>query len=168
MPEYMLSFHDAAVRAGFQWKDLVEVGPCAFHNKQHYAIDPEGHIYKCPGFLGKTEWAVGHVSSGLTARWARLANANPQRECGSCAHRPHCAGGCVAAEWLRVGRAEGVNCEIEFFNKHGDELLKRKYALSVADDPVQALAAFPPALSVPSAPVAVHDGKRVALRVLAA
>ena len=169
MPELMLTYHDQAIRNGFAWGDLVEIGPCAFHNKHHYAIDPEGHLYKCPGFLGKPEWAIGTVEGGLTARYQRLANANPQRECGSCAHRPHCSGGCVASEWIRAGRAEGVNCEIGFFEQHGDALLKRKYALSTADDSVAALAPFTaPASQVPTLPVTLHEQGRVALRVLVA
>jgi uncharacterized protein len=164
-PELMIALGDEIWKHGFNAGDPVSVGPCSFHQKHAFAIDPEGHIYKCPGFLGKTEWAIGHVEGGLTARYHGLANLNPQRLCGSCAHRPDCAGGCVAATWIEAGRVEGVNCEIQFFEKHRDDLIQRKYALAVADSPSEAVAMFPKTtIEIPRAP-----GRRSsALKVLAA
>ena len=164
-PELMIALGDEVWKHGYNAGDPVSVGPCSFHQKHAFAIDPEGHIYKCPGFLGKTEWAIGHVESGLTSRYEGLANVNPQRLCGSCEHRPDCAGGCVAATWIELGRVEGVNCEIQFFEKHRAELIQRKYALAVSDSPTEAVAMFPQStFEIPRAP-----GRRSsALRVLAA
>jgi uncharacterized protein len=164
-PELMIALGDEVWRHGFKGNDPGTIGPCSFHERHSYAIDPEGHIYKCPGFLGKSDWAIGHVRSGLTARYHGLANANPQRLCGSCAHRPDCAGGCVAAEWLRTGRMEGVNCEITFFEQNRDELIKRKYALAAGESIEESLALFPaPKTDIPRAP-----GRRsVKLNVLTA
>jgi uncharacterized protein len=152
-PELMLPLAAEIWKNGFDNGDPVSIGPCAFHEKHHYAIDPEGHIYKCPGFLGKTEWAIGHVTTGLTSRYERLANVNPQRGCGSCAHRPSCAGGCVAAAWVESGRVEGVNCEIGFFETYGPELVQRKFALATAANPVEAVERFPRNdIEIPTAP----------------
>jgi uncharacterized protein len=164
-PELMIAINDESYRAGFDAGDPVSVGPCSFHERHHYAIDPDGHIYKCPGFLGKAEWAIGHVESGLGPRYESLAGVNPQRLCGSCVHRPDCAGGCVAAAWIEAGRTEGVNCEIGFYEKYRDTLVTRKYALAVAANPVEAAALFPPTdIEIPRAP-----GRRSsALRVIAA
>src|SRR5262249_45448312 len=143
-PEYMVAFTDEARRAGFTPTDLTVVGPCALHRKHSYSIDPDGQIYKCPAFIGKAEWAVGHVTEGLRERYDRLANYNPQRLCGSCAHRPSCSGGCVATAWLEAGRVEGVNCEIEYFqSKALEDQVKRKYALATHDTVEEALALFP-------------------------
>jgi uncharacterized protein len=146
----------------------VAFGPCGFHLRHYYAVEPDGHIYKCPGFLGHPDWAVGHVVSGLTARSQGLVDSNPQRQCGGCAHVPHCAGGCVAAEWLKAGRAEGVSCELGYFESQGEELIKRKYALATADSLAEAMAMFPPQkVPSPVPPVAARRGEAVALRVLA-
>ena len=166
-PEFMLPISSEVWRNGFDAGDPVSIGPCSFHQKHHYAIDPEGHIYKCPGFLGKTEWAIGHVATGLTSRYEGLANVNPQRLCGSCAHRPDCAGGCVAAAWIEAGRVEGVNCEIGFFEKYGSEFVQRKYALATAANPVEAIQRFPKNdIEIPVPPTAARRSRK--LTVIAA
>ncbi len=180
-PELIVTFSDEIRRAGFDPGDPLDIGPCGFHRRHYYAIDPDGSIYKCPGFLGHTQWAIGHVASGLTSRYDALANSNPQRECGSCAHRPECAGGCVASAWLEAGRAEGVGCEIGYFEKHQRDLVSRRYLLATSASTEEALARFPappvaippprvaPAPSMNVVPPAGSSGRRsAALRVLAA
>lgn len=170
-PEYLIPLADAVRRAGYAPIDDTFIGPCALHRRHSYSIDPEGHLYKCPGFIGKPEWAVGHVENGLTPRYERLANINPQRHCGSCAHRPECAGGCLAAEWMDAGRMEGVNCEIGFYENHGDDFIKRKFLLATSDSVEEALS------QLPDPPAAVmrrvgdivsRRGEQISLRVLAA
>lgn len=167
-PELMVVFGDAIRRAGYDPDFHLEVGPCGFHMLHHFGVDPDGHIYKCPGFLGHPEWAVGHVATGLTSRYDGLANLRPHRECGGCAHRPACAGGCVANAYLKAGRAEGVNCEIGYFESQKTDVLVRKYLLETCDDRDEALRRFPaPKAQVPSPPT--RPGVRpAALRVLAA
>jgi uncharacterized protein len=163
----MIAFGDEIRRNGFNPGDMGALGPCSFHFKHDYAIDPDGNLYKCPGFLGKTDWAIGHVTSGLTARYDGLVNMNPQRLCGDCGHRPECGGGCVAALWIASGRTEGVNCEINFYDRNSDSLIKRRYALAVADTPEAAVALFPPSpVSIPERPPA--RGRSNLLRVIAA
>jgi uncharacterized protein len=170
MPEYLIPLADEIRRAGYEPNDDSEIGPCAFHRRNSVSIDPEGYLYKCPGFLGKPEWNVGRVESGLNARYELQASANPQRACGSCAHRPDCAGGCVAAEWINVGRMEGVNCEIQFFDTYKGEYAKRKYLLATSDSVEEAMSRLPelPAAMLQARDVIRSHGGRVALRVLAA
>ena len=91
-----VALHDEILRNGFEPPALSTVGPCEFHDHHAFAIEPTGTIYKCPGFLGHPEWGIGHVSEGLSRRYQQMIAVNPQRECGSCAHRPNCAGGCAS------------------------------------------------------------------------
>jgi uncharacterized protein len=170
-PEYMTDFGDEARRAGFAPIDYTTIGPCALHRRHSYSIDPDGHVYKCPAFIGKSQWAVGHVTTGLTERYDRLASVNPQRLCGSCAHRPSCSGGCIATAWIEAGRSEGVSCEIEYFqSKALEDQVKRKYALATHDTVEEALALFPrrTIAPVPAAELVKRKGSSVGLRVLAA
>jgi uncharacterized protein len=171
-PEYLLPLADAVRRAGYTPTDDTYIGPCAFHRRHSYSVDPAGLVYNCPGFLGKSEWAVGSVESGLTARYERIANVNPQRSCGGCAHRPECAGGCVAAEWIDAGRMEGVNCEIGFYERHGGDFIKRKFLLATSDSVEEALSQLPDApaavMQRVAADIVKRRGEQVLLRVLAA
>lgn len=173
MPEYMLLFGDAAMRAGFYPGDPMTFGPCGFHQRHLFAIDPEGHIYMCPGFLGKAEWAVGHVAEGLDDRYDEMVDRarNVQQQCGSCAHRPECAGGCLAAEWLKQGKPEGIACEQEYYTQNREHLVMRKYLVATSESPAEAVAMFPP-VRLPAektyASPTIRRGDTVALRVLAA
>ncbi len=169
-PELMVGLTDAILQAGFDpgvRRRLYTVGPCAFHQDQSFAIDPDGHIYKCPGFLGKAEWAIGHVATGLTDRYRRLSESRAEKDaCGTCAHRPSCSGGCIAAEWVKTGREEGVNCEIGFFESQKEPLVTRLHALATSASVGDALAKFPVTQTSPKT-VSQRAGARVALRVLA-
>jgi uncharacterized protein len=171
-PEWMLALKDEIVRAGFDAGDPLNIGPCAFHLKHAFAIDPLGHIYKCPGFLGKTEWAIGEVASGLTGAYERMVESKPhEKSCGTCAHRPDCAGGCIAAEWIKKGQEDGINCEGEYFDRHGSDLVKRKYAFSVAAsegrDPFELIPTIEKA-ALDAGTRSAHARRSSALRVLAA
>jgi len=171
-PEWLLPLADAVRRAGFEPIDDSMIGPCAIHRQHSYSIDSDGHIYVCPGFLGKPDWAVGHIETGLTPRWKRLSNVNPQRACGSCSHRPECGGGCLAAEWMNAGRMEGVDCDIHFYDEYGGDFIKRKFLLASSDSVEEALSRFPDAPDEVKQQlgdvVRRHSGGQVSLRVLAA
>ena len=167
-PEWMLALGDEVRRAGYDAGDPMMVGPCGFHRHHHYAIDPDGRLYKCPGFFGYEEWAIGAVGGGLNARYEQLIRHDVQSGCGGCAHRPNCAGGCVAAVWRAQGRAEGINCEQDFFEQLKAPLVLRKHALAVASSFEEAAAMVPP---LPSEVLDAVDRSRfrpAALRVLAA
>jgi uncharacterized protein len=165
-----VALHDHILRHGFPTPSVEDVGPCEFHDHQAFAIDQDGTILKCPGFLGHAEWGIGHVATGLGDRYQQMIRLNPQRECGGCAHRPNCGGGCVAAQWVALGRPEGVNCEHGYFESVKEEAAVRGYLLASSDTVKEALAAFPP----PKVPIPRRESERgravrpASLRVLSA
>ena len=162
-----ISLQDEILRRGFQTSALGAVGPCEFHDHHSFAIDPDGTIYKCPGFLGKPSWGIGHVERGLDSElYQTMIRATPQASCDGCAHRPNCGGGCVAGEWLKTGEAAGVNCEKPFFERVKEEAVVRQFLLATNETVEEAVAAFPP----PRREQTGHTRARrsTALRVLAA
>lgn len=171
-PEWLLPLADEIRRHGYEPMNDANAGPCAFHRRHSYSIDSDGNIYVCPGFLGKPEWAAGHVTTGLSARYDRISNYNPQRACGSCAQRPDCSGGCVAAEWMKTGRMEGVDCDVEYFDKYRPEFIKRRFLIESSDSIEEALSRFPDAPDELQHQlgdvVRKHSGGQVSLRVVAA
>lgn len=166
-----VELHDAILRAGFGTPDLGAVGPCELHDRHAYAIDPAGTIYKCPGFLGFPEWGIGHVERGLDVdRYEHFLSLTPKSQpCGGCSDRPNCGGGCLAAEWLRTGSTDGVNCEKGYFDQVREDAAIRRYELALADNPAEAAARF---LTSRAGLSRRRDGTRsvrsAALRVIAA
>ena len=167
--EYRVALHDRILERGFQIGSLNFVGPCGFHSHHVYALDPQGNIFKCPGFLGHPAWRVGHVGSGLTERYAEMLAWDATSGCGRCAHRPNCGGGCVADVMLRTGVMD-VNCEATYLHAMEQHALPRNYLLAVEDDRERALSRFPTpprALPAPAGAQPPASGVRVdALRVL--
>lgn len=150
-PEVQLALGDAVRAFGFQPHDHLELGPCAIHQINHYSIGAEGLVYKCPGFVGKPEWATGSVADGLSERHRQLNRLANTRECGGCTFRPTCAGGCIATQWVASGVPEGVNCERGYFDTVGVDILKRNYFLDTlpADEALAAIAALPGGVELP-------------------
>jgi uncharacterized protein len=167
-----VAFHDRILSLGFSASPLDKVGPCELHDTDSFAMDPDGRIFKCPGFLGHPEWAIGHVATGLTERYHQLLAATPvAKPCGGCSHRPNCGGGCVATEWIHAGETGGVNCEKGYFERIKRDATIRNFLLATADSPASAAAEFPsPPRSLPTEPARAQApvrGRRLdALRVI--
>ena len=142
--QHRVALHDEILRHGFETAGLGIVGPCGFHDRHLYSIDHLGNVFKCPGFLGHPEWRIGTVTSGLTNRYQKMLTVGTDSRCGGCSHRPNCAGGCLANEFLRTGETTGVNCEIDYFDAIKRDALVREYLLSKNENPSEALAEFPP------------------------
>ena len=147
-PEIRIALADVVLRAGFDPGPLGSLGPCGLHQHHSLAIDPRGHIYKCAGFLGHPEWAVGDVATGLSPRYDEMCAIDPLAACGDCAHRPACGGGCLASAWLATGRPAGVSCEAGYFDRHGDDICTRDYAVAAAEGGDELLALLPPSLEL--------------------
>lgn len=130
---YDVAFHDASHAYGFTPNELGVVGPCELHDLHSFAIEPSGNIYKCPGFLGQKDWAIGHVSEGIDEDGYRflIAESHKPSHCSGCSHRPNCGGGCLASEWLRMGNTRGVSCEKPYFERAKSAAAMRGYALAV-------------------------------------
>jgi uncharacterized protein len=183
---YRVALQDELLRHGYQPPDLHVVGPCSFHQHHVYVVDVDGTLLKCPGFLGHPEWAIGHVAGGLTERYRELLAVDTSSTCSGCAHRPNCAGGCIANALLRGGKPgtpydsslADDHCELDYLQTAAAHGLPRAYLMSTAGSVDDAMAAFPaPPAALPthgvddehvsSAKVAPGRGRRsVSLPVL--
>jgi uncharacterized protein len=150
-----VAFHDRILSLGYTANRLDRIGPCELHDRDSFAIDPDGRLFKCPGFLGHPDWAIGHATTGLDQRYHELLQATPvTTPCGGCSHRPNCGGGCVAAEWIKAGATGGVNCERGYFERIQRDATIRNFLLASSDSFADAMAGFPAApRSLPTEPV---------------
>ena len=161
-----VAMQDEVLRRQFTASPINAVGPCEFHDHHSFAIDPDGVIFKCPGFLGHPEWGIGHVTRGLEQDlYQRMLRATPQGSCDGCGHRPNCGGGCVASEWLKTGKPEGVNCDKPYFERVKEDAVVRNFLLATSDSVSEAVAAFP--LPRQSAQVPPAKTRPARLRVVA-
>jgi uncharacterized protein len=161
-----VAMQDEIMRRGFRSYPMNAVGPCEFHVHHSFAIDQDGTIYKCPGFLGHPEWGIGHVTRGLEqALYQRMLQATPQSSCDGCSHRPNCGGGCLAIEWLKNGKPEGVNCDKPYFERVKEEAVIRHFLIATTDSISQAVEAFPPPRQTTQ--VSTSNRRPAALRVVA-
>jgi uncharacterized protein len=125
---------DRIADAGFESSSLLEFGPCGIHNENHFAVDPAGRIYECPGFVGHAEWAIGDAVQGIDpVLRARSRPDDPLAACGPCSWRANCAGGCLANRWLAEGRATGLSCEAGYYAEVAPSAVKREFARTVLD-----------------------------------
>lgn len=137
-----VALHDRILGKGFAPDRLNALGPCGFHDHNLFAIDPQGTIFKCPGFLGHVGWRIGDVASGLDPAYRDMLAWDTSDACGGCAHRPNCAGGCVADAFLRTGEMN-INCEIDYLDAVTPHALTREYLLATSTDREQAMTSFP-------------------------
>jgi len=125
----MMQLADQIEEAGFSSAiDGLSLGPCGYHNANHFGIDPGGYVYKCSGFFGMPTWAIGHVGKPeepFGALYQQAISPRALMECGSCANRPSCAGGCIASALIN-GFGE-VQCDKPYFQTVGVEAIKRKW-----------------------------------------
>jgi uncharacterized protein len=81
-------------------------------------MDYDGALYKCPVLIGRKDYRVGDITTGLTDYRASHALDNwKNEECLACAYLPLCFGGCRYMKLLQDGDINGVNCRKEYFDR---------------------------------------------------
>lgn len=88
--------------------------PCMYRATWHYAIDPEGNIYKCIEQLGNPSERVGSLKDdeiSMQALGSCSFKEDPfnDSECINCNIFPICGGGCPID---RIKKANGSTCDV--------------------------------------------------------
>lgn len=122
-------------KAGFKNKDILffhfmldlKQGPCLIKRlrgcscgNEYVAVTPEGDIYPCHQFIGKEEWKLGDLSSGIVHQEKRKTFTKTtifdKPQCSNCWARYYCSGGCNANHLEYSGSLlspDPLSCEIE-------------------------------------------------------
>ena len=105
----------------------LDQGPCAIKRlrgcgcgNDYVAITPDGDIYPCHQFVGKTEYHMGNILTGefnkeIKKTFAKTHIYN-KPDCKVCWARFYCSGGCSANNYEYMGdiaKAHKISCEIE-------------------------------------------------------
>jgi uncharacterized protein len=98
--------------------DEVLPAVCMLERHDHLVINWDGVLYKCPGLIGRKEYGVGTLKSGMLDYTAthNLGNWNNE-QCLACKYLPLCFGGCRHTKLICEGTMKGIECKKEFFGK---------------------------------------------------
>ena len=105
----------------------LKQGPCVAKRlsgcgsgTEYLAVTPWGDLYPCHQFVGKEEFLLGNVDSGITNTAVRdefkLCNVYAKEKCRDCFARFYCSGGCAANSYNFHGSitdAYDIGCEMQ-------------------------------------------------------
>ncbi len=85
----------------------LDGGPCVYKRVsscgsgvEYFAVTPDGELYPCHQFVGKAEYRMGDIRSGVTNQEMQKAFSENtvyhKEKCRSCWARFYCSGGCQA------------------------------------------------------------------------
>ena len=97
--------------------ERVGPGICMMEHRNNIMVNYDGKICKCPGLIGREEYAVGDI-------WGRTVDYRVSHHmdnwkndvCLGCAYLPLCFGGCRYMKLVRDGSMDGVDCKKEYFD----------------------------------------------------
>lgn len=96
-----------------------KTGPClcVIESRDFVAVNYDGKLYKCPGFIGYERMAVGDINTGI-ADYTASHNLDVWKtdDCLDCAYLPLCFGGCRFLKLLNDGAIDGVQCRKNFLD----------------------------------------------------
>ncbi|MCL6584492.1 MAG: SPASM domain-containing protein [bacterium] len=116
---------------GFKPNQGIALGPCSVFREHSYTIDPGGRIYKCGGFAGIEEFAVGDIrTETFNYRMTEFMTADIWKQCRGCAYIPLCGGGCRYSAFLKGGDFLKPACERRYFEQVAIPLIREEYVRS--------------------------------------
>jgi len=90
---------------------------CMIEQQDAFVVNYDGTLYKCPALLGREEFAVGNVCSGVRTYGDSHKLENWKNDaCGACPYLPLCFGGCRYAALVEAGSLEVLDCKKDYFD----------------------------------------------------
>ena len=122
-----LWIRDEIQKRGFPTIDDISLGPCDAAREFYYVLDPVGKIYKCPGFVGREEFAIGDLHNDrFLHRNVQFMTVDLWKKCKGCPFIPICAGGCRVNAHTQRGDFRQESCEQKYFIQVGLEIIKKE------------------------------------------
>jgi len=91
---------------------------CMIEWRDRFVVNWDGGLYKCPNLIGRKNYCMGSVKSGILDYNVIHNLGNWKNEsCLSCCYLPLCFGGCRFMNLTNRGAAEGVDCKKDFFDR---------------------------------------------------
>jgi uncharacterized protein len=132
--EASISLREEILKRGCR---LEPVGPgvCMMEHRNNILVNYDGSICKCPGLIGRNEYAIGDIWCGMgDYRSSHNLDNWKNEECLDCAYLPLCFGGCRYMKLVRGGNMNGVDCRKPYFDACLEALVKQdiRYGLTAS------------------------------------
>ncbi len=130
--ESMINLKKALLSKGFKTNTGLGVNLCSMvMNASVFIIDPQGKLYRCPGFVGHEEFIIGDIDHPGDEDFS---SQDLWKRCIDCAYVPLCGDGCLYAAYIRYGDIKQLNCQKNFMEFMVKEHLKLNYKYSRKKD----------------------------------
>ncbi|MHB8882874.1 MAG: geopeptide radical SAM maturase [Thermodesulfovibrionales bacterium] len=126
-----LLLREEILKRGYQIGRLLPV-VCMMEHQNNILVNYNGDIYNCPSLIGRKEFCVGDIRTGIhDFRASHNMDNWKNEECLNCEYLPLCFGGCRAMKLVRDGNMDGVDCKKQYFDATLEAFVKQdiKYGL---------------------------------------
>jgi len=121
----IMALTSIAVSKGFKVPLGVAAHVCEMVSKRSgFIIDPLGHLSRCGGLAGRTEFGFGNIYGEENDPYL---GSDLWRRCADCAYAPICGDGCPFGSYIRFGDPLRFNCAKEATEYLVKESLKLAY-----------------------------------------
>ncbi len=105
------------LKRGFRTQELAYQF-CLIEHDHDVVVNYDGTLYKCPCLVGRKEYCVGSIETGLSGSCRSHYRDNWKNEkCLACSYLPLCFGGCRYMKLLEKGTMKGISCRKNYFDK---------------------------------------------------
>ncbi len=115
--EANIFLREEILKRGFLTQKLAPA-VCTVECRNSMVVNYDGTLYKCTGLIGRKDFCVGDLRSGLIDyRESHALDHWKNEECLACEYLPLCFGGCRYVKLLQDGNMNGVDCRREFLDR---------------------------------------------------
>jgi uncharacterized protein len=117
---------EETLKRGYQVPKITP-STCMVDLDDAFTVHVDGSLYKCMGFIGHTDYAVGDVWQGMKecGEIYNLEHWRQNEKCRECSYLPLCFGGCRYMEFQRHGVIKGVDCQEAFWDSALERLIQQ-------------------------------------------
>nr|HID59970.1 putative geopeptide radical SAM maturase [Desulfobacterales bacterium] len=99
---------------------------CMVENRDAFVVNFDGVLYKCPAFIGKEDFAVGDLQTGVRDYTdSYQLGIWKNEECAECVYLPLCFGGCRYMTYIRDGEIDKLDCRKAYLDASLETLVKQ-------------------------------------------
>ncbi len=122
------------LKRGFYTSKIMPAS-CMIELNDDIVVNPDGTIYKCPGFIGRKDLEVGDLMTGIKDyRQSHNLDFWKKQECLDCEYLPICFGGCRYMKLMRDGRIDDVDCRKPYLDATLEVFIRQEIKYKLKTD----------------------------------